>query len=66
MMTATVGERLLYRVPEAAALLGMSRTVVYELMAAGELTAVHIGASVRVTAASLREFVARLEAEVSA
>jgi excisionase family DNA binding protein len=61
MTTATNSERLLYRIPEAAALLGMSRTVIYELLAAGELTAVHIGASVRVTAASLREFVTRLE-----
>lgn len=48
---------LLYRIPEAAAILAMSRTVVYELIQRGELQVVHIGASARVTAASLRAFV---------
>lgn len=60
-MTTATGERLLYRIPEAAAMLGMSRTVIYELLTAGELSAVHIGSSVRITADSLRHFVARLE-----
>ena len=48
---------LLYRIPEAAAALAMSRTVVYELIQRGELHVVHIGASARVPAASLRAFV---------
>lgn len=48
---------LLYRIPEAAAALAMSRTVVYELIQQGQLDVVHIGASARVTAASLRAFV---------
>lgn len=53
---------LLYRIPEAAAALAMSRTVVYELIQRGDLQVVHIGASVRVTAASLRAFVERCAA----
>lgn len=53
---------LLYRIPEAAAALAMSRTVVYELIQRGELQVVHIGASARVTAASLRAFVERCAA----
>lgn len=51
------GGPLLYRIPEAAAALAMSRTVVYELIGRGELQVVHIGASARVTAASIRAFV---------
>ena len=52
-------EKLLFTVVEAAAALGMSRTIVYQLSNAGELETVHIGASVRVTATSLRAFVER-------
>ncbi len=48
---------LLYRIPEAAVALAMSRTVVYELIQQGQLQVVHIGASARVTAGSLRAFV---------
>lgn len=50
---------LLFRIPEAAASLAVSRTVVYELIQRGELQVVHIGASARVTAQSLQAFVDR-------
>ena len=52
-------EKLLLTVPETAGTVAISRTVVYELINAGELEVVHIGASVRITATSLRAFVER-------
>ena len=58
---ATVGpDPLLLTIREAAALLSVGRTTVYELIAEGELETVHIGRSVRVPADAARSFVARL------
>lgn len=50
---------LLLRVPEAAALLGISRSKAYELIAAGVLPSLHLGASVRVPRASLLDWIDR-------
>lgn len=50
----------LLRVEEAADVLAISRTKVYELMASGELESVHIGRSRRVPVDAVRDFVARL------
>ena len=55
--TRTVG--LLLRIPEAAQLLAIGRSTVYELIAVGHLETVHIGRSVRITAASIEAFVER-------
>ena len=55
-------ERLLFRPEEAAAVLGLGRTKVYELMASGALRSVRVGASRRVSATALAEFVAALDA----
>ncbi len=55
--TRTIG--LLLKIPEAAELLAIGRSTVYELIAVGDLETVHIGRSVRVTAASIEAFVDR-------
>ena len=51
---------LLLTVLEVAQLLGVGRTTVYELIAAGELEVVHIGRAARVPTASVHAYVARL------
>ena len=56
-MTET--DRLLLRVPEVASALGLSRTVIYELMGKGEFQVVHVGRSVRVVATSLDAWLER-------
>lgn len=50
----------------AARALGIGRTKVYELMAAGVLDSVKIGTARRVPATALTEFVERLTAERAA
>jgi excisionase family DNA binding protein len=50
-------ERLLLRPAEAAELLSISRTRVYELLAGGELPSVRLGRAVRVPATELRRWV---------
>ncbi len=50
-------QRLLLRVDEAAAVLGISRSRAYELAAAGALPTIRIGRSRRVPARLLREWV---------
>lgn len=52
------GKELL-TVPEAAGLLSLSRTTVYELVAAGDLPVVKIGRATRIPAEALRAWVAR-------
>lgn len=50
-------ERLLLTIPQAALVLAVGRTTVYELIGAGSLEAVHIGRSVRVPVEAIRTFV---------
>ena len=50
-------EPLLLTIPQAARVLAVGRTTVYELIGAGELEAVHIGRSVRVPVVAVRAFV---------
>jgi excisionase family DNA binding protein len=52
--------------PEAAALLGVSRATVYNLIARGELRSVKIGASRRIRVDALREYLLKLEQEQNA
>ena len=54
-------EKLLLTAEEAAEVLSIGRTKVYELMAGGQLRSIHIGACRRVPAVALREFVQRIE-----
>jgi excisionase family DNA binding protein len=44
---------------EAARLLSVGRTTIYELVGAGEIEVAHIGRAVRVPTAELHAFVAR-------
>ena len=55
-------EKLLLTVPEAAERLSLSRSKVYELMAAGRIDSVSIGRSRRVPLAACEKFVRALEA----
>ena len=57
--TATGVVPLLLTIPQAAAVLAVGRTTVYELIGAGDLEAVHIGRSVRVPVDALWVFVDR-------
>jgi excisionase family DNA binding protein len=53
---------LLVRPEDAALLLGLGRTKVYQLMRSGALRSVKIGGLRRIPATALAEFVAELEA----
>ena len=52
--------RVLYRIDEAAELLSVSKSRVYELVRSGQLRTVKAGKSHRVPARSLDEYVVRL------
>ncbi len=56
-------EKLLLRVPEAAALVSISRSKGYELVASGEWPVVRIGRAVRIPVEALRAWVAQQQAE---
>ena len=56
--TPTAGGPLLLTALEAAQLLCVGRTSVYELIATGDLETVHIGRSMRIPADSVQAFVA--------
>lgn len=55
-------ERLLLRVDEAAELLGLGRSKVYELVTAGELESVTVGRARRIPRAALEAFVEKMRA----
>lgn len=58
-------DRLLYRMNEAAELLGVSRTKLYEMASAGQLPGlVRFGSSLRVSAKVLAEYIEREAARV--
>ncbi len=59
-MTAQMHDRLLYRIPEAAEVLGISRSRIYELVRSGDLHGVRVGASLRIPRQELEDFTARL------
>ncbi|MGA7270643.1 MAG: helix-turn-helix domain-containing protein [Acidimicrobiia bacterium] len=54
-------EKLLLKPEEAAEVLSIGRSKVYELIGTGELASVRIGASRRIPADALVEFVSRLQ-----
>lgn len=56
-----VNDRLLLTPEEAAQVLRLGRTTIYALMKAGDLRAVHIGRSCRISRAELERYVRRLE-----
>jgi excisionase family DNA binding protein len=57
--------RLLYRVGEAAEVLGLSRAKVYELIGSGALRSVRIDGARRIKADDLAAFVASLSDEAA-
>jgi excisionase family DNA binding protein len=56
-------EKLLYRPKEAAAVLGIKRDKLYDLIRAGRLRSVKDGGARFITADAITEYVALLEAE---
>ena len=52
-----MGERLLYRISEAADILGVSRSTLYRLIASGELLVIRVGSAPRIPAKVLERFV---------
>jgi putative molybdopterin biosynthesis protein len=58
-------EKLLFRPGEAAEVLGLSRTKVYDLIARGELPSVRVGHSIRVRAADLSSWLQDLRRDDS-
>jgi excisionase family DNA binding protein len=52
-------ERMVLRPAEAAEALGVSRSKVYELIAAGAIPSVRVGGCIRVPLAALREWIDR-------
>lgn len=54
---------MLYRVDEAAELLALSRTTVYELVASGQLVSLKIGKARRIPASALEAFIAAAQPE---
>jgi excisionase family DNA binding protein len=59
---APVDRPRLVTVKQAAALLNLSRSTLYMLIAAGELEIVHVGRAMRVPVAGIDDFVCRLRA----
>ena len=56
-------DQLLLRAEEVQKALGLGRSKVYEMMAAGELPVVRIGKSIRVPADALRDWVTDRKSE---
>jgi len=56
-------ETMLLNAEETATLLGLGRTKVYEMLAAGELPVIRIGRSVRVPREGLADWIRRRTAE---
>ena len=52
-------EPICVRINDAARMIGVGRTKLYELIAAGEIEAVKLGKSTRITTASLHALVRR-------
>ena len=50
----------MYRIPEATEALGISRSRLYELLAAGQIESVHVGRTRLIPAEALEEYVDRL------
>jgi excisionase family DNA binding protein len=62
---ARTGPRLLLTVPEAAAALAISRSKLYELLAAGTVPSIRIDGSRRVPVTGLQAYIAALLAEAA-
>ena len=58
-LTVEADDRLLLTVSDAARRLGISRSLFYELLAAGEIESIHVGRLRRIPAAALADYVER-------
>jgi excisionase family DNA binding protein len=58
-MQGQLTEPILLRIEDAAGLLSVSRTTLYQLLSQGELKTIHIGRAVRVPRAELERWLAR-------
>ena len=58
-----MSERLLLRPEEAADVLGIGRSKLYDLLATGEVESVHIGSCRRIPVEGLHRYVDRLRAQ---
>ena len=56
-------EKMLLRPVEAAELIGVGRSKLYQLLASGDLPSIRIGSSVRVPVDALRAWIARQTVE---
>ncbi len=56
-------EPVLLRVPEAAQMLGIGRSLAYELIAAGELSVIRVRSVMRVPVSAVHDYVDRQQAE---
>ena len=61
----TLAERLTFRPNEAAEVTGMSRDLIFKLLAAGELRSFKVGSARFIPADALREFMDRKMAEAN-
>ena len=52
-----LSQRLLLRPEEAAAVLGLGRSTIYELLRAGELPSVHVGRATRIPAQAIQRWI---------
>ncbi|MGW8201212.1 helix-turn-helix domain-containing protein [Sphingomonas bisphenolicum] len=59
MTTLPPPEPICVRINEAARMIGVGRTKLYELIAAGEIETVKLGKATRITTASLHDLVRR-------
>lgn len=63
MILGGLALKKLLRVYEAADVLSLSRSKVYELIAAGEIAVIKIGKSARIEMSELERFIAKLRGE---
>ncbi|WP_152363826.1 helix-turn-helix domain-containing protein [Microlunatus speluncae] len=61
-----MNQQLMYRVTEAAHVLRLSRSAIYELIRSGQIRSVTVGRSRRITHNALTEYIERLEEEAAA
>jgi excisionase family DNA binding protein len=61
MAVAQAQEKILLRITEAADLLALGRTTVYNLIRSGDLTTVRIGGAVRIPMEAVKKLAARQE-----
>jgi excisionase family DNA binding protein len=59
MTAPTLGEPICVRINDAARMIGVGRTKLYELIASGEVEAFKLGKSTRITTSSLHDLIRR-------